>query len=168
MKLTWKGEKLGEITTPTIKEMRVVKRDLGIRNPITFLNRAIMLQVEVPLIGTDGKPVKDEKTGKILTQDQPNEDFDMDCLAMLIALMMTRLGRPTDFEDIDGDISKDFEIDMTEEEKAQLAEEAKLAKEGKAPALPAPPALSTSPDSTSTTSTIEFFDTPPDSGSTTA
>lgn len=160
MILIWKGEKLGEITAPTIKEMRLIKRDLGIRNPITFLNRAVMMVVEVPVVGSDGKPVKDDK-GQIVVEQQPSEDFDVDALAMLVAIMLTRNGKPTDFEDVDGDISADLSIELSEEEKAKLAEEGKA---GVVESLPAP---STSPDTTSETSTTASSDTPRDFGSST-
>lgn len=162
MILIWKGQKLGEITAPTIKEMRLIKRDLGIRNPITFLNRAVMMVVEVPVIGSDGKPVKDEKTGQIVTEQQPSEDFDVDALAMLVAIMLTRNGTATDFEDVDGDISTDLSIDLSEEEKAKLAEEGKG---GVVETLPAP---STSTDTTSVTSTTASTATPLVFGSNTA
>lgn len=160
MILIWKGEKLGEITAPTIKEMRLIKRDLGIRNPITFLNRAVMMVVDVPVVGSDGKPVKDDK-GQIVTEQQPSEDFDVDALAMLVAIMLTRNGKPTDFEDVDGDISTDLSIELSEEEKAKLAEEGKA---GVVESLPAP---STSTDTTSATSTTSSTDTHLDFGSTT-
>lgn len=159
MILIWKGEKLGEITAPTIKEMRLIKRDLGIRNPITFLNRAVMMVVEVPVVGSDGKPVKDDK-GNIVTEQQPSEEFDVDALAMLVAIMLTRTGRPTDYEEVDGDIAADLAIDLSEDEKAKLAEEGKA---GVVEAL----APSTSPDTTSATSTTSSTDTPLDFGSTT-
>lgn len=160
MILTWKGEKLGEITAPTIKEMRLIKRDLGIRNPLTFLNRAVALVVETPVIGSDGKPVKDDK-GNIVTEQEPSEEFDIDALSMLIAIMLTRNGTPTDFEQVDGNIMEDLQIDMSEDEKAQLAEEGKAALVGSVPALP------TVPDTTSETSTTAFGPTPLDSGSST-
>ena len=161
MILIWKGEKLGEITAPTIKEMRLIKRDLGIRNPITFLNRAVMMVVEVPVVGSDGKPLKDDE-GQIVTEQQPSEDFDVDALAMLVAIMLTRNGKPTDFEDVDGDISADLSIELSEEEKAKLAEEGK---EGVVETLSAP---STSPDTTSVISTTGSVITPHDFGSSTA
>lgn len=160
MILIWKGQKLGEITAPTIKEMRLIKRDLGIRNPITFLNRAVMMVVDVPVVGSDGKPVKDDE-GKIVTEQQPSEDFDVDALAMLVAIMLTRNGQPTDFEDVDGDISTDLAIELSEEEKAKLAEEGKA---GVVESLPAP---STSADTTSATSTTSSTATALDFGSTT-
>ncbi len=161
MILVWKGEKLGEITAPTIKEMRMIKRDLGIRNPITFMNRAVMMMVEKPTLGPDGQPLLD-KDGKIVTEASPSDDFDIDAMAMLIAIMLTRNGRPTDFEAVDGDIASDLSIELSEDEKAKLAEE-----EGKAGAANEAPAPLMSPAMTSETLTTPSADTPLDFGSVT-
>lgn len=130
MILIWQGEKLGEITAPTLKEMRVVKRDLGIRNPLTFLSQATALMEPVPQWRPDGEPLLDAD-GKQAVKVQPGESFDSDCLAMLIAILKTRQGTPTDYEDVDGDVATDLRLEMTVEEKARAAE--KLGKAGAAP-----------------------------------
>jgi hypothetical protein len=121
--LIWKGEKLGEITAPTIKEMRVVKRDLGISNPLTFMDKAANMATPKPKLDAAGAPIVDARTGKPAFDLVPNESFDTDCLAMMIALLMTRQGRPTEMEDIDGDLAADLRMEATADEKAKFAAE---------------------------------------------
>ena len=119
----WQGVKLGELSPPTLKEMRLVKRDLGIRNPMTFLARATAIMEPVPQFGPDGSPLLDAE-GKQVVKLQPGEQFDFECFAMLIAILKTRQGEPTEWEDVDGDISRDLRVEMTAAERAKAAEAA--------------------------------------------
>lgn len=152
MILIWKGEKLGEISTPTFKEMRVIKRDLGIRNPLAFLAQATALMEPVEQRGPDGKLLLD-LDGKPVVKVQPGENFDFECLAMLVAILMTRLGRPTEMEDVDGDLATDLRLEMTADEKARAVEQ--LGKAGAAgeTVARALDAIATSPATTSPTPT---------------
>lgn len=138
MKVKIKGETIGEWPrggVPTIKEMRRVKSELGFKHPARFVAAALSFDV-VDLA----------------------DEFDPDALAMWVALVKTRAGTPTEYEDVDFDFA-DLAVELTEGEKAEDAEA-----EGKGQPSDEPDDKTTT-DESSPTSTEPSSSTPPDSGS---
>lgn len=162
MRVTWKGEQLGDLDTRvglTVKEMRRVKAELGTayRHPAKFIAAAFDFTSLVPALGPDGKPAKGED-GKPLMRTEPSDDWDPDAFAMLVCILYGRIGRQVWLEDVDGTLA-DLQAEVSPGEREAIAKAAQEA--GKA--LVAPDL--TSP---ATTSTDGSPSVPSDSGSTSA
>lgn len=161
MKVTWDGEYLGDWRgSPTLKEMRKVKAELGreFRNPLKFMNAALNVAHRIDLFGADGKP-KLDANGEQAVDLEPSDDWDPDAMAMFLSIMYARGGKKVPYEDIDGDFFS-LELELDEDEKAEV--EKAQAKLDAAQAAETPK----STDTTST-STDSSGSTPPDSGSST-
>lgn len=105
MILTLKGEPIGEvIKLPTLQEMRRVKSQIGISNPMIFMLKATQL-------------------------DSP--EFDADAFAMLYVLMKARAGVDVDFDTLELDFS---DIGLEQVSSAESRSAAQPAPKRRAPA----------------------------------
>lgn len=84
-------------------------QDLGEWNDLPTLREASLIKRELGML-----PMQ---FGEALTE------MDPDATRMLVAIMMTRNGTPTKWEDIDGDYG-DFEVIQTDDEQAAAAQAA--------------------------------------------
>lgn len=142
MKVFWQNEYLGEWTgTPTLKEMRKVKREIGMKNPIRFLAAATGIVEEVPVIdpATGVQKIED---GQPVFNIEASEDWDPDAMCMWLVLLYARSGKTVHYEDIEGSF-EDLRIELDDDEKKQA--EKTLGKDVAAAAL-----ITTPDDSTST------------------
>lgn len=92
---------------------------------------------------------------------QAISEMDPEALSMLVAFMLTRGGTPTGYDDVDGEFD-DFEVELDDDEKAEMGQPAEAL--GKEP-VTVPPAPS-EPDTPSSSETASPTTTQPASGTT--
>lgn len=167
MKVYLKDEYVGDWPhgrTPTLPEMFRVKIAMPeFKNPLRFMQAAIEIIREVPVIDPETKKQKvvevtDPETGEVtkepVVEHVPNELYDPQATAMWLSLVYKRAGQDVRFETIDAGF-EDLRLELTEDEQAEA--DAALGK------APTPSSSSTSTETPSSSSSS----TPSDCGSST-